>query len=184
MSVLSLAAAPGDLLLEIAAHLDCRRDVFNFCLTVSESRFSAHSTGLILVIEQQILHDSLIHSLHFSYSLFSRTMFHNVKDAHKATRNRTPRPRTRRQAWSSFKFHFCWQSVLSKCARLRSCQRRRNVQGTRCPGQIYLGLWWCSVAWWHVVCSPCLVRPDFSLLRVYSTDIPPVAASFVMWEPR
>jgi len=33
MSVLSLAAAPGDLLLEIAAHLDCRRDVFNFCLT-------------------------------------------------------------------------------------------------------------------------------------------------------
>ncbi|KAJ3896175.1 hypothetical protein GG344DRAFT_72444 [Lentinula edodes] len=45
MTALSLAAAPGDLLLEIAAHLDCRADVFSLCLT-SNRFFSTVSSVL------------------------------------------------------------------------------------------------------------------------------------------
>ncbi|KAF5383473.1 hypothetical protein D9757_006114 [Collybiopsis confluens] len=39
------AAAPGDLLLEIAAHLDCRADIFNLCLT-SQKCFTTISSIL------------------------------------------------------------------------------------------------------------------------------------------
>ncbi|KAF8828719.1 hypothetical protein HHX47_DHR3000084 [Lentinula edodes] len=45
MTALSLAAAPGDLLLEIAAHLDCRADVFSLCLT--SNRFFATVSSVL-----------------------------------------------------------------------------------------------------------------------------------------
>ncbi|KAJ4483813.1 hypothetical protein J3R30DRAFT_3285141 [Lentinula aciculospora] len=45
MSPLSFAAVPGDLLLEIAAHLDCRADVSSLCLT--NNKFFATVSSLL-----------------------------------------------------------------------------------------------------------------------------------------
>ncbi|KAJ3986240.1 hypothetical protein F5890DRAFT_1572451 [Lentinula detonsa] len=45
MSALSLAAVPGDLLLEIAANLDCRADVYSLCMT--NNRFFATVSSVL-----------------------------------------------------------------------------------------------------------------------------------------
>lgn len=96
--LLSLAAAPSDLLLEIAAHLDCRRDVFNFCLTVSDGVYPASLSLTFLAVEQPILCNSFIRPLRFSHPLFCRTMLHYSEDAHKSTGNRKACTGTHRQA--------------------------------------------------------------------------------------